>query len=88
MLRETNLKRLFLGTSGWSYRYWVEIFYPKDLKPDIYLEYYITKFDCVELNSSFYHVPLKTTVAKWMIRTPESFRFCTKLNRYITPYQM
>ena len=84
MAGETKLKRLFIGTSGWSYRHWSEIFYPKDLKPDKYLEHYITKFSCVELNSSFYHLPLKTTVAGWMIRTPDTFRFCTKLNRFIT----
>jgi uncharacterized protein YecE (DUF72 family) len=81
---ETKSKGFHIGTSGWSYSHWAEIFYPKDLKPDKYLEYYITKFSCVELNSCFYHLPLKTTVDGWTKRTPETFRFCTKLNRIIT----
>ncbi|MGD0753619.1 MAG: DUF72 domain-containing protein [Bacteroidales bacterium] len=84
MVSEAKSRRLFIGTSGWSYKHWSEIFYPKDIKPDKYLEYYITRFTCVELNSCFYHLPLKTTVTGWMNRTPESFRFCTKLSRVIT----
>jgi uncharacterized protein YecE (DUF72 family) len=75
---------LYIGTSGWSYKHWSGIFYPEDTKPDRYLEYYITKFSCVELNASFYHLPLKTTVSGWMTRTYETFRFCPKLSRFIT----
>ena len=84
MSGEAKSGGLHIGTSGWSYSHWSEIFYPKDLKPDKYLEYYITVFGCVELNSCFYHLPLKTTVTGWINRTPETFRFCTKLNRFIT----
>jgi uncharacterized protein YecE (DUF72 family) len=79
-----KFKRLFIGTSGWSYRHWSGIFYPKNVKPAQYLEYYLTNFSCVELNSSFYHLPRKSTVKGWMKRTPESFRFCPKLSRFIT----
>jgi uncharacterized protein YecE (DUF72 family) len=75
---------VFIGTSGWSYKHWHGIFYPEDLKPDKYLEFYTTKFNCVELNSCFYHLPVKKTVTGWMNRTPESFMFCPKLSRYIT----
>ncbi|MDP4223781.1 MAG: DUF72 domain-containing protein [Bacteroidota bacterium] len=77
-------KNLHIGTSGWSYMHWSGVFYPEDLKPDKYLEYYITKFDCVELNSSFYHLPLKSTVSGWMNRTSDTFRFCPKMSRFIT----
>jgi uncharacterized protein YecE (DUF72 family) len=84
MVTELKLQGLYIGTSGWSYKHWSDIFYPKEIKPDKYLEYYLTKFSCVELNASFYHLPLKNTVSGWMIRTPATFRFCTKLNRFIT----
>jgi uncharacterized protein YecE (DUF72 family) len=76
--------KLHIGTSGWSYKHWHHIFYPDDLSASKYLEYYITQFDCVELNSSFYHLPLKTTVEGWMRRTPVDFIFCPKLSKYIT----
>lgn len=75
---------LHIGTSGWSYKHWAGVFYPEEIKPDKYLEYYITKFSCVELNSSFYHLPLKSTVSGWVNRTPDTFRFCPKLSRFIT----
>jgi uncharacterized protein YecE (DUF72 family) len=78
---------LHIGTSGWSYKHWSGLFYPKDIKPDKYLEYYITRFDCVELNSSFYNLPRETTVAGWTNRTPDTFRFCLKLSRFITHQQ-
>jgi uncharacterized protein YecE (DUF72 family) len=77
-------KDLHIGTSGWSYKHWAEIFYPKGVKPDKYLDYYITRFDCVELNSSFYNLPRETTVTGWMHRTPDTFKFCPKLSRLIT----
>jgi uncharacterized protein YecE (DUF72 family) len=75
---------LYTGTSGWSYKHWSEIFYPKGIKPDKYLEYYTLKFMCVELNSSFYNLPLKSTVSGWMNRTPDTFKFCPKMSRFIT----
>jgi uncharacterized protein YecE (DUF72 family) len=72
-----------VGTSGWSYRHWSGIFYPENVKPAQYLEYYLSRFNCVELNSSFYHLPRESTVKGWKKRTPESFRFCPKLSRFI-----
>jgi uncharacterized protein YecE (DUF72 family) len=64
-------KDLYIGTSGWSYKHWHGIFYPENLKPDKYLEFYTTRFGCVELNSCFYHLPLEKTVAGWMNRTTD-----------------
>lgn len=75
---------LYCGTSGWSYRHWSGEFYPADLKPAGYLEYYSGRFECVELNSSFYHLPRPATVEGWLNRTPDTFRFCVKLSRFIT----
>jgi uncharacterized protein YecE (DUF72 family) len=83
-LAEAERREFFVGTSGWSYRHWSGIFYPAAVKPARYLEYYLTRFDCVELNSSFYHLPRESTVEGWMQRTPESFRFCPKLSRFVT----
>jgi uncharacterized protein YecE (DUF72 family) len=83
-IRNMSFTKLHIGTSGWSYKHWSGIFYPEYCKADKYLEFYTTKFACVELNSSFYHLPLKSTVTGWMNRTPETFKFCTKLSRLIT----
>lgn len=80
----SGLPGLFTGTSGWSYQHWSGVFYPAEIKPSDYLEFYITRFDCVELNSSFYHLPRTGTVEGWIRRTPDTFRFCVKLSRFIT----
>jgi uncharacterized protein YecE (DUF72 family) len=77
-------EKLHIGTSGWSYKHWQGIFYPSEIRPDRYLEFYMTKFSCVELNSSFYHLPRKSTISGWKERTPETFRFCLKMSRFIT----
>jgi uncharacterized protein YecE (DUF72 family) len=78
------LERLHIGTSGWSYKHWAGLFYPEGVKPAKYLEYYVTEFDCVELNASFYRTPGIKTVEGWTRRTPASFRFCVKMNRVVT----
>jgi uncharacterized protein YecE (DUF72 family) len=78
------IERLHIGTSGWSYKHWSGPFYPEGVKPAKYLEYYVTEFDCVELNASFYRTPSVKTVEGWARRTPVSFRFCIKMSQFIT----
>ena len=78
------IERLQIGTSGWSYKHWSGLFYPEGVKPAKYLEYYVTEFGCVELNASFYRTPSVKTVEGWARRTPVSFRFCVKMNQFIT----
>lgn len=76
--------KLHIGTSGWSYKHWQGVFYPPEIKPEKYIEYYAAIFSCVELNASFYNLPRLTTAARWMSRTPGNFRFCPKMSRLIT----
>lgn len=75
---------LFIGTSGWSYSHWKGVFYPKTLSPSGFLSYYTTKFDTVEINSSFYHLPKKQTFKNWYDRTPDNFLFSVKASRFIS----
>lgn len=75
---------IYIGTSGWSYSHWKENFYPEDLKTSDWLPYYSTKFSTVEINTTFYHTPLKTTVKNWFKKTSNYFIFSVKTNRYIT----
>lgn len=75
--------RLHVGTSGWMYKDWGEEFYPKDLKKG-HLEFLAREFKTVEVNSSFYHLPLASTFEKWCDETPDDFVFAVKLSRFIT----
>lgn len=76
--------KVYIGTSGWSYKHWREIFYPVELKPVEYLRYYCGYFTVSEINTSFYHLPRPGTVAEWMKTVPRGFRFCPKMSRFVT----
>jgi uncharacterized protein YecE (DUF72 family) len=74
--------QLYVGTSGWTYDW--EEFYPADLPDRRRLEYYAGQFPTVEVNYSFYHLPLRKTYDKWAGQTPDGFLFALKLSRFIT----
>lgn len=73
-----------VGCSGWQYRHWQGDFYPEDLPPSRWLQYYTSRFDTVELNNSFYRLPDAAVFAAWRGRVPASFLFSVKASRYIT----
>ena len=76
--------KAYIGTSGWSYNHWQGAFYPDDLPRSRYFEYYLSKFDTVEINNSFYNLPEKSTFENWRQRSPDGFIFAVKASRYIT----
>ncbi|NJD54845.1 MAG: DUF72 domain-containing protein [Nitrospirae bacterium] len=75
---------LRVGCSGFSYRQWKGNFYPEDLSPKQWLRYYATVFNAVELNVTFYRLPLARTFEQWYGETPTGFVFLLKGSRYIT----
>jgi uncharacterized protein YecE (DUF72 family) len=79
----TEIPNLYIGTSGWSYR-WQGIFYPLEIKSAEYLPFYATRFNATEINSSFYHFTMAKTIEKWIASTPDYFKFAPKLNQEIT----
>lgn len=76
--------RFRIGTSGWSYPHWRGVFYPRDLRPDRWLEHYASVFDTVELNRSFYRLPSAEAFEAWRRRTPARFLFAVKASRLLT----
>jgi len=75
---------VYIGTSGWNYPHWREVFYPTDCPKTLWLEYYAEQFPTVEVNATFYRLPRESTFDKWKDRTPEGFLWAVKANRYIT----
>jgi uncharacterized protein YecE (DUF72 family) len=72
-----------IGCSGWNYAAWKDEFY--EGKPArLWLRYYAQCFDTVEVNNTFYRLPLRTSVAKWVQETPPDFLFTVKASRYLT----
>jgi uncharacterized protein YecE (DUF72 family) len=76
--------RNFIGTSGWSYPHWRGTFYPAKLPARLHFEYYVERFDTVEINASFYNLLRETTVQSWVGRTPDDFHFVLKGSRFVT----
>ena len=75
---------IHIGTSGWSYKHWKEIFYPPKMRTTDYLSFYAKNFDITEINTSFYHLPKPETISGWMEKVPKGFRFCPKISRFLT----
>ena len=79
----TRDRTVRIGCSGWNYASWKDEFY--EGKPArLWLQHYARYFDTVEVNNTFYRLPLKSSVAKWVAETPSDFLFSIKASRYLT----
>ncbi|CAF1105326.1 unnamed protein product [Rotaria sordida] len=74
------------GTSGYSYKSWhmgptYQNYYPDKNEFD----YYCGEFDTVEINSTFYHIPLDSAFKTWANKVPRSsFLYTIKANKFFT----
>ncbi len=74
----------YIGTSGWSYNHWKDIFYPEKLPQKEWLQFYSGSFNSVEVNMTFYRYPRESVVLNWSKRTSDDFIFTFKAPRIIT----
>jgi len=73
-----------IGTSGWHYNHWKELFYPAGLPKSKWFEHYAQHFDTVEINNTFYQLPKEVSLKRWHEQAPKNFLYSVKANRYIT----
>jgi uncharacterized protein YecE (DUF72 family) len=73
-----------IGTSGWHYKHWKGPFYPEKHPASKMLQWYVERFDTVEINNSFYRLPQLSALQLWCRQTPPNFCFAVKASRYIT----
>ncbi len=78
------MPELRIECSGFSYRHWKDAFYPAGLPQGKWFAYYCTVFSTVELNVTFYRLPLATTFDAWYSGMPSDFVFSLKGSRFIT----
>jgi uncharacterized protein YecE (DUF72 family) len=78
------MERIRIGCSGWNYKHWRELFYPKGLPARGWFAFYAEHFDTVEINNSFYMLPKAETFRKWRDQAPEGFCYAVKANRFLT----
>jgi uncharacterized protein YecE (DUF72 family) len=75
---------LYIGTSAFTAAGWEGSFYPEGTKPADYLSYYATRFNSVEIDSTFYRTPTEATVRGWERKAPVGFVFAAKVPQVIT----
>jgi uncharacterized protein YecE (DUF72 family) len=82
--RIARMTGMRIGTSAFTAAGWEGSFYPEGMQPREFLSYYATKFDTVEVDSTFYRTPAASTVEGWRAKTPAHFLFSVKVPQLIT----
>ncbi len=72
------------GTSGLVLPEPNKSHFPAEFRDKHRLIYYASKFNSIEINSSFYKIPLCRTYRNWVAMVPDDFQFTIKLWQGIT----
>jgi uncharacterized protein YecE (DUF72 family) len=74
-MRQTTIlvAEIRVGTCSWADEALSKYFYPPGMKPGDRLAYYTEHFDTVEVDSTYYRLPVEEMVARWAERTPDDF---------------
>ncbi|HEX7474461.1 MAG TPA: DUF72 domain-containing protein [Dehalococcoidales bacterium] len=75
---------IYFGTSGFSYKDWVGVFYPAGLPQREWLSFYAREFKTCEINSTYYAIPSAATVQALANKTGPGFLFAIKASQEIT----
>jgi len=75
---------VYVGTSGFKFDYWKGHFYPEKLPEKEWLAYYATKFNCLEVNSTYYRLLHPAVFFHMAEKTPPGFLFTVKTYRTLT----
>jgi uncharacterized protein YecE (DUF72 family) len=73
-----------IGCAIWSFPGWVGEVYPPKTPAKDFLRVYSHHFPAVEGNTTFYAIPDKVTIDRWIAQTPPGFKFYLKFPRAIT----
>ena len=76
--------KLWVGTSGYSYKAWVGKFYPESLAAKEMLRFYASRLPAVEINNTFYRLPKESMLQSWAEKVAAEFRFVLKAPQRIT----
>lgn len=80
----SDVGRIRIGISGWSYDEWRGDFYPEGLARSRQLAHAASVFDTIEVNGTFYSLTSPGTVRSWYEAAPAVFTYALKGSRYIT----
>jgi len=74
-------QRIFIGTAAWAVPKQYDDAFPSE---GSHLVRYASRFDGVEINSSFYRPHRLSTYQRWAADVPDHFRFAVKMPKTIT----
>jgi len=74
---------VWMGTSSFSEKDWVGVFYPEGTPSRDFLAHYATRYRTVEIDATYYGVPRTSTVDRWAQVTPDDFLFAAKFPKDI-----
>ena len=84
------MSTILIGTASWTDKSLIASgrFYPaKATSPEDRLRYYASQFPMVEIDSSYYAMPVPEVAQLWTERTPPGFTFNIKALRLFTGHQ-
>jgi uncharacterized protein YecE (DUF72 family) len=76
--------KIYIGTSGYSYKEWKGKFYPNKIAFGDMLRFYAERLGTVEINNTFYRMPTTNVLMSWTMQVPNNFIFAFKAPRVIT----
>jgi uncharacterized protein YecE (DUF72 family) len=77
-----------IGICSWADEGLVRAWYPRGVSSaEARLRHYAERFDVVEADSPFYHLPAPETTEKWARRTPDDFVFHVKASGELTGHR-
>lgn len=76
--------QFYCGTSNIVLPVANKAFFPKEYQAKTRLNYYASLLNSIEINSTFYKLPMLGTVEKWANDVPSAFRFTLKLSKSVT----
>jgi uncharacterized protein YecE (DUF72 family) len=75
---------IYVGTSGFKFDDWKGHFYPESVKEKDWLQYYGERFNCLEINASYYRLMHPATFFHMANKVPDVFEFTVKAYRALT----
>ena len=75
--------KIIVGCAKWGRDEWVGKLYPEGTKEKDYLANYISHFNGIELNSTFYNAK-RNNIVNWASLADDDFKFCPKFPRLIS----
>lgn len=75
---------ILTGTCGYDYPEWRNVFYPQGLPREEFLMYYAARFSALELNYTFYRMPLEQQMRGIIKKSGGRLKFSIKATRTMT----